>query len=122
MDQDAIKAYLGKKDYHAHTLDNTQTNRLVSSLALDLAKFLEMKGHASVAVAANNVYRKDTPGGPIDELPDISHRYLAVRSGIGHFGLSGNVIRKPEGAAIILGSVITQAELTPTEPLSEYEN
>ena len=45
-----------------------------------------------------------------------------VLSGIGHFGLSGNVIRKPEGAAIILGSVITEAELTPTEPLSEDEN
>ena len=122
LDQDTIEAYLGKKDYHTHSLDNVQTNRLASGMALDLAKFLEMKGHASVAIAANFVYRKDAPGGLVDELPDISHRYLAVRSGIGHFGLSGNVIRKPEGAAIILGSVITEAELTPTEPLSEDEN
>jgi len=73
-------------------------------------------------VESNFVYRKDTARGPFDEKPPISHRYLAVRSGIGHFGLSGNVIRENEGAAIILGSVVTKAHLTPTEPLPAGEN
>jgi len=81
-----------------------------------------MKGQAAVPVESNFVYRKDTPRGPLDEKPPISHRYLAVRAGLGHFGLSGNVIRKKEGAAIILGSVVTDAQLTPTDPLPAEEN
>jgi epoxyqueuosine reductase QueG len=54
-----------------------------------------------------------------DFMPDISHRYLAVRSGVGWFGLSGNVITKQNGASVTLGSVVTTALLEPTEPLSE---
>jgi epoxyqueuosine reductase QueG len=54
--------------------------------------------------------------------PPISHRYLAVRSGIGHFGYSGNIITKEYGSAIVLASVVTDAELIPTDPLPEEEN
>jgi epoxyqueuosine reductase QueG len=52
---------------------------------------------------------------------DISHRYLAVQSGVGWFGLSGNVIAKQSGASVVLGSVVTTALLEPTEPLPEDE-
>ncbi len=119
LNQDHIEPFLGKKDYAAHCQDNILTNHLASGLALDLAGFLEMRGSPSVAVACNFVYRKDTAHGPRDELPDVSHRYLAVRSGVGYFGLSGNVLHPEHGAAIILGSVVTQAELEPTEPLAD---
>ncbi|MBU0513300.1 MAG: epoxyqueuosine reductase [Proteobacteria bacterium] len=120
--QDYIAPFLGKKDYAAHCRDNILTNHLASGIALDLAGFLDMRGFLSVPVACNFVYRKDTPRGTRDELPEVSHRYLAVRSGVGHFGLSGNVLHPKHGAAIILGSVITEAELTPTEPLPEGDN
>jgi ferredoxin len=56
-----------------------------------------------------------------DFLPDLSHRYLAGRSGVGWFGLSGNVITREHGAAVVLGSVVTTAELEPTEPLPPDE-
>ncbi|MHC4799944.1 MAG: epoxyqueuosine reductase, partial [Planctomycetota bacterium] len=95
---------------------------LASGIALELVRFLEMKGQTAVPVESNFVYRKDTPRGPFDEKPPISHRYLAVRAGLGHFGLSGNVIRKEEGAATILGSAVTDAQLVPTEPLPAEEN
>ena len=122
LNQAFIESYLEKKDYLAHNFDNLQANTRASGIAFDLANFLEMKGYKSIAVASNFVYRKDTPRGLYDELPEISHRYLAVRSGVGHFGLSGNVIRNKEGAAIILGSVVTVAELVPTDPLPKYDN
>jgi epoxyqueuosine reductase QueG len=122
LDQRLIPPFLAKKDYVSHNRDNTRTNLLANGIALDLASFLTMKGYPSIPVAANNVYRKDTRRGPLDEMPEISHRYLAVRSGIGHFGLSGNVIRKEEGAAIILASVVTAAELSPTDPLPKEDN
>jgi epoxyqueuosine reductase QueG len=122
LDQEKIERFLKKEDFQGHSLDNTRTNTLTSGIALELARFLEMKGQAAVPVESNFVYRKDTPRGPYDENPPISHRYLAVRAGLGHFGLSGNVIRKKEGAAVILGSVVTDAELMPTDPLPAEEN
>jgi epoxyqueuosine reductase len=122
LDQEKIERFLKKEDFSGHGLDNVRTNTQASGIALELARFLEMKGHSAVPVESNFFYRKDTSRGPFDEKPPISHRYLAVRAGIGHFGLSGNVIREKEGAAIILGSVVTTAHLTPTEPLPAEEN
>jgi epoxyqueuosine reductase QueG len=122
LDQKKIEQFLKKEDFSGHCLDNVRTNTLASGIALELARFLEMKGHRAVPVESNFVYRKDTARGPFDEMPPISHRYLAVRAGVAHFGLSGNVIRKKEGAAIILGSVVTDAQLMPTDPLPPEEN
>jgi epoxyqueuosine reductase QueG len=117
MDQEKIERYLSKQDHAGHQDDNFRTNLVATGIAVWLAAYLDQHGHPSFAVAANTVYRKDTPRGMGDFMPDISHRYLAVRSGVGWFGLSGNVITKEHGAAVILGSMVTTAELEPTELL-----
>ena len=85
------------------------------------------KGYPSVPVAANNVFRPPEPDIPTDYIvdsyyPDIAHRYLAVRSGVGHMGLSGNLITRNQGAAVILGATVTSAQLRPTSPLPPEEN
>jgi epoxyqueuosine reductase len=117
LDQEKIERYLTKRDHAGHQSDNFGTNVVVSRMAFELGAYLDEKGHPSKGTASNAVYRKDQPGGILDFKPDISHRYLAVRSGIGWFGLSGNVITKTHGASVILGSTVTTAELEPTEPL-----
>ncbi len=122
LDQELVGRYLRKEDRRSHELDNIHKNMMASGAALFGAKFLEELGYPSYAVCANTVYRKDTPGGSAVMMPDISLRYLAVASGIGHFGLSGNVITRSEGAGIILGAIVTTAELEPTLPLPEEEN
>jgi epoxyqueuosine reductase len=122
LNQDLIAPFLMKKDRRSHEKDNIDTNGLAGGLSLQLSKWLDQKGHPSVPQAPNDVYRQDTPGGVLDMVPEISHRYLAVRSGVGHFGLSGNVITREFGAAVILGSVITTAVLEPTDPLPDTEN
>ena len=122
LDQGAIERFLTKKDMASANIDNRRVNNIASGLAFELSEFLMMKGHKSVPLAANAVYRKDTPNGPFDEKPPVSHRYLAVRSGIGFFGKSGNVIMDKYGAAIILASVVTEADLVPTDPLSPEDN
>ena len=122
LDTDAIELYLSKKDRMPHERNNIDINNLASGAALNLAGFIEIKGFKSVPVIANNYYRSDTPGGILDMMPDISQRYLAVRSGVGAFGLSGNVITPEQGAAIILGAVITTADFEPTEPLPPEKN
>ena len=122
LDQDLILPFLGKEDRFSHERDNYRVNGLASGLSLQLSKWLDQKGYPSLAQASNDVYRYDTPGKALDLYPELSLRYLAVRSGVGHFGLSGNVITKDHGAAVILGCVVTTAELNPTDPLPENEN
>jgi epoxyqueuosine reductase len=122
LDQGAIERFLKKEDMASANIDNRRVNNMASGLAFEVSEFLNMKGYKSAPLAANAVYRKDTPNGPYDEKPPVSHRYLSVRSGIGFFGKSGNVIMKKYGAAIILGSAVTEAELIPTEPLPPEEN
>ena len=122
LDQELIGRYLRKEDRRSHEMDNIRANILASGAALFGAKFLEELDYPSYAVCSNTVYRKDTPRGSIDMMPDVSLRYPAVASGIAHFGLSGNVITQKTGAGIILGAVVTTAELEPTPPLPDEEN
>ncbi|OPY07812.1 MAG: Epoxyqueuosine reductase [Syntrophaceae bacterium PtaB.Bin095] len=122
LNQSHIEPYIQKKDHHSHEEDNIRTNTLVSGISFEIASYLMQKGHPSAGLTANITYRTDTPNGPFDEKPPVSHRYLAVRSGIGHFGLSGNVITRENGAASVLGSLVTTAALIPTEPLNPEDN
>jgi epoxyqueuosine reductase len=122
LDQTAIERFLKKEDMAAASIDNRRVNNMASGLALEVSEFLIMKGHKSVPLVANATYRQDTPNGPYDDMPPLSHRYLAVRAGIGHFGRSGNVLMPRYGAAIILGSVVTAADLPATDPLPADRN
>lgn len=122
LDQALIEPYLAKKDRLSHERDNFRTNNQAGGIALGLAKNLSQKGFPSVPVAPNEVYRADAGRGAIDMHPDVSLRYLAVRSGVGAFGLSGNVLHPDRGAAMILGAVVTTLDLEPTEPLPPEKN
>jgi len=122
LNQDLILPYLSKQDRLSVERDIIQANSRASGISLELANYLQMRGIEATPIPANLRYRRDTPNGIWDMYPDISHRYLAVRSGVGYFGLSGNVITPTEGAAVILGSMVTTAELTPTDPLPPDRN
>lgn len=122
LDPPAIDLYLAKKDRKPHERDNIRTSVLSSGISLELASFIIQKGHQAAPQAANNVYRDDDETKRHEDIPPISHRYLAARSGVGHFGISGNVITKSHGAAVILGCVVTTAQLVPTDPLPPEEN
>lgn len=122
LNQDHIEPWFRKQSHEAHFLNNIHTNVVASGISLELANYLNQKGYPSVPLTANMTYREDTKNGKYDEIPPISHRYLAVRSGVGFFGLSGNVLTNEEGAAIILGSVVTEAELLPTDPKPANDN
>lgn len=127
IDPQTIPPYLMKTDRLAFEKEIIRANAVASGIALHLAKYLDQKGHPSAAVAANNVFRSSTGADAPEYLtdiyyPDISHRYLAVRSGVGHFGLSGNILTPEHGAAVILGTTVTAAELLPTAPLPTEHN
>jgi epoxyqueuosine reductase QueG len=122
LDQKFIEPWFNKQSHEDHFRNNIRANVVASGISLELANYLSNKGYPSVPLTANTAYRTESKNGPYDEIPPVSHRYLAVRSGVGFFGLSGNVLTRKDGAAIILGSVVTEAELIPTEPIPAEEN
>lgn len=117
IDQEPIAPYLMKKERLALERAFIKANALASGIALHLANFLNQKGFPSVPVAANNVFRPTDATQLSCYVPDIAHRYLAVRSGVGHLGVSGNIITEKQGAAVILATTVTSAHLRPTSPL-----
>jgi len=122
LDQSCIEPWFNKQNHADHLRNNIQTNVFASGISLELANYLSQKGYPSVPLTANTAYRTDSKNGIFDEIPPISHRYLAVRSGVGFFGLSGNVLTPTDGAAVILGSVVTEAKLIPTDPIPAEQN
>lgn len=109
------------KFFEGH-MDNFEKNNLevninATVLSEELANWLKEKGYQARGTMANNHYRKEVSGWQVKMPPDISHRYVAVRSGVGSFGWSGNVGIKGYGASIILDTTVTSAELTPTDPI-----
>ncbi|MCP4268303.1 MAG: epoxyqueuosine reductase [Candidatus Brocadiaceae bacterium] len=122
MDKKSIPPYFMKENRHFLEKEMIRANALASGIALHLSNYIKSKGYKSVPVAANLVYR-DSKGGkasyePTDEVhPDLAHRYLAIRSGLGHLGKSGNLITPEHGASVILAAVVTEAQLEPTPPL-----
>lgn len=122
QNQELIPDYLAKKNRLAVEEDFDTKNSIASGIAVKLASFLRAKGHPAVALAANDDFDESTPNGAFDQMPLISLRYLAVAAGVGWFGWSGNVITKENGAAVVLGALLTSTELVPTPPLKDEDN
>jgi len=119
FDRDKIRAYLSKSDAQPHTTEQQTLYTDLYVLSEKVAVLLRENGHRAVAVIPNGEYRKDrpSPGYLWDSHPPLSHRYVAVASGVGSFGWSGNVGIAGYGANILLGTCVTTAELTPTPPI-----
>jgi epoxyqueuosine reductase QueG len=122
LEQKFIEPWFNKQSQTDHFRDNIRTNVIASGISLEVSNYLNQKGYPSLPLTANTAYRADSKNGHYDEIPPLSHRYLAVRSGVGFFGLSGNVLTREDGAAIILGSVVTEARLIATAPLPGEDN
>lgn len=122
MDLDAIRLYLAKKDRGPHMALNGSNFARTMQLSHDLAEFLRGRGFEALGTAACAKYRTELPNCNRYLPPDISHRYIAVASGVGTMGFSGNVGLKGFGTNIGLGTTVTSAELEPTAPLPDEEN
>jgi epoxyqueuosine reductase QueG len=119
LDRDRARRFLAKEEYHEEQIDVSIQS---SKLSKACAQLIEKEGYASAMVHGNNKFRNELIGKELNLLPDISHRYVAVASGLGSFGWSGNVGIKGYGTAIILGTVVTTADLAPTDPIPEEES
>lgn len=120
FDEKLIDPYLAKNDFSLNK-NKIHNTTFAGGISLEITGFLDQMGYRAVPVAPNFIYRKDTPNGIRDRKPVISHKYLAAVSGVGFFGHSGHILTKKHGAAVVLSSVVTDADLIATDPLEESE-
>lgn len=94
--------------------DYDRTNAILVELHRRAGSFLQDKGFRAAR---------------IDEVPGnydagkltarLTHKMVATRAGLGWIGNSGLLVTKDFGPAVRLGSILTDAELTPDEPVND---
>ena len=125
LDREVTRAYLKKELPNGcsdHERDNIGTNIKAYKLAISAANFLKKKGFKSVAIFPNFKYREEIPGWELKMYPELALRLIAMRSGAGSVGWSGNIGLKGYGAAIILGGLVTSSKLEPTDPIPSEDS
>lgn len=118
LDGKAIRKFLAKEDQDCMGKVQNDAFRSLVRIGRALTKFLQAEGFKAVDPAPNFIYK------PKSNLmrglePNFSHRYGAITSGLGVPGWSGNLMTEKYGARVNLGSIITDAELQPDEPLDK---
>ncbi len=112
----AIYDFLSKKSPGPHNLDQLKQAQKMNRVARELVEYLQSMGFKAAQVMTNNTYRRSPD--IFATRPSLSHRFAAVIASLGTFGLSGNVVTKEYGAAILLDTVVTNAVLKsdPVQP------
>jgi len=122
FDRTILRDYFGKKDWRSFGDNQKLILQTLYSINDILVSFLRKEGHEALGVDANCTYRSESGVDDITDMtqfvPDFSHQYGAVAAGLGRLGWSGNLLTPEYGAAVLLGTVLTSAYLTP-DPLCE---
>ncbi|MBU1671932.1 MAG: hypothetical protein KKF41_14225 [Actinobacteria bacterium] len=116
MDVEAIYAFLSKETPTPHNLDQLLGNQRMRSCCEQVAGFIRSRGHRAEVVPPNNTYRRSLD--VFSTRPGFSHRFGAIAAGVGAQGWSGNVMTAEHGAAVYLGTVVTEAVLESDPPLN----
>ena len=117
---DNIDKYLSKENHKDLEKQKVRATTLANGVALEISGLLNQIGYDAEPVHSNFVYRKESPAEY--RVPPLSHKFLAVRGGIGHMGYSGLIITEEYGSSIALASVVTNANLKATKSLPETDN
>ncbi|MEW5734164.1 MAG: hypothetical protein AB1921_04870 [Thermodesulfobacteriota bacterium] len=111
MNVAAIEAFLSKESLVPHNLDQLAGNQRIHRICRNLAHLIRSQGYRAVEVPPNNTYRRELDPFKSMQNATFSHRFGAIAAGIGAQGWSGNVKVPGHGAAVYLGSVLTDAHL-----------
>jgi len=117
LDRDFIPDYFGKVSRLPFRYEMYRGYQAFGSIGRQVADYLTSHGYQAIGCSPNGVYRRESKPGFL--IPDFSHRYAALASGLAVQGWSGNVLTPSIWAAAFYGSIITDAELEPDEPSSE---
>ena len=101
------------KTTREYKADYDVANLKLNALAWDTVRFLEGLRYQALAIPASSPYDEKKNFG------DISHKHAAVASGLGKFGLNNLILTPNCGPYVRFVTVITNAELSTNEPLTE---
>ncbi len=107
-----VMAGIGKGPTRAYADEYTRVNHLINEVSVDLAGEIRTRGFRSLSLAASD--RTDT----IHIKGDFPHKTAATRAGIGWIGRHCQLITRPFGSWVRLGTVFTDMTLacgTPVE-------
>ena len=97
----------------AYADEYTRVNRQINVLATALAAELDRKGYRSLALAASE--RTDT----VNIRGDFPQKTAATRAGLGWIGRHCQLITRPFGSWVRLGTVFTDLEIPCAKPVEK---
>ena len=101
----AIMASIRNGPNHAYADAYARVNQLINRLSSDLAADIAAKGHRAQALAAS--VRTDAQ----NIKGDFPHKTAATRAGLGWIGRHCQLITRPYGSWVRLGTVFTDMEI-----------
>ena len=108
------------QEYIYNTVVYSMVDTRLDQIGLSIALFLEKQGYPSICFQA---YYGEQYEPLMSKIPNFqapfSHRYAAVRAGLGEFGLNNLVLTSEYGPRIRLNSVITSMQLEPDPIITE---
>jgi epoxyqueuosine reductase QueG len=90
-----------------------QVNLRIDALAAEVARALDRAGYQAWALPAS------TRSDPMNIRGDFQHKTAATRAGLGWVGKNCQLVTKPWGPWVRLGTVLTEAPLEPAEPIEK---
>ncbi|MFT5730181.1 MAG: epoxyqueuosine reductase [Desulforhopalus sp.] len=126
LDEELTQDFISKRSWWPHCENRKAIGRTLYRIGDTLTEQLRSEGYEAINVDLNNNYRPEEAAADVTEMtefiPEFSHRYAAVASGVGRLGWSGNLVTPKYGALVELGSVITTANLVSDTPIPDDEH
>jgi epoxyqueuosine reductase QueG len=97
----------------AYSVLYRQVNLRIDALAAELTRALNRTGHQAWALPSS------TRSDPVNIRGDFQHKTAATRAGLGWVGKNCQLLTKPWGPWVRLGTVLTDAPLEPAEPIEK---
>ena len=104
---------LGKGPTDAYSVLYKQVNLRIDALAEEVVRALNWTGHHAWALPSS------TRSDPVNICGDFQHKTAATRAGLGWVGKNCQLLTKPWGPWVRLGTVLTDASLTPAKPVEK---
>jgi epoxyqueuosine reductase len=108
-----VMAQLTKGPTDAYSVLYSQVNLRIDALADEVVRALDRTGHQAWALPSS------TRSDPVNIRGDFQHKTAATRAGLGWVGKNCQLLTKPWGPWVRLGTVLTDAPFTPAGPVEK---
>lgn len=97
----------------AYSVLYSQVNLRIDALSAEVVRALKGAGHQAWALPSS------TRSDPVNIRGDFQHKTAATRAGLGWVGKNCQLLTKPWGPWVRLGTVLTDAPLEPGKPIEK---